>query len=593
MEPENRSSSAISPPPRSRPRRFLCEYEGCGKAFTRSEHLQRHDLNHRPSPNTCDRCRAHFARPDLLDRHKERHAQKDREAGGVGLGVLGTRKRCWRDDNGNITTKRPPASLASLPKPPTSPKSQKGKGQEEGGSGTDEAGEMSGEGASPPITLSTSLQSFSIASSARRQRDDKGRALNRAPPATIITTTEVGSFDQFQIQQLELTELDTFDNGNFQLPPPPPPQTYRLDPLLSGVPSSSIEALIANDQGLDGAFRLDSESSFARPFTELGGYTRPFGGSDSPPDVDGQSTTRFDLSQEQCEMEMNLESSFAAGTEGSRQLAAAPMSDSTFLPFDVKAPTNRLGTMSQQYHDFPGFEGLNETSAVEDESLYFVSDTRSMSHGTPSRDPQAAAATDITRHSLGSDPTHTFPASHTHHSIPVASSPIANRNHFHVCTPTSESPSPTLSTQPLPKIDEVARAKVLSLIIQATTDENGERQFGPNHSLLSISALQDYLDLFFSRFNHSYPLLHRPSFDPSNVNTLLLVSVLMLGATYGGKDAHQMAVRVHDWLRGCLGLAPEVWGRKLGTNLYESERERICRLIVMLSPNYGLCKRFC
>lgn len=48
------------------PRKFFCDFQDCGKSFTRAEHLQRHELNHRDSPNTCARCSAHFARPDLL-----------------------------------------------------------------------------------------------------------------------------------------------------------------------------------------------------------------------------------------------------------------------------------------------------------------------------------------------------------------------------------------------------------------------------------------------------------------------------------------------------------------------------------------------
>ena len=41
------------------------------------------------------------------DRHLIRHKQKDEEAGGVGLGVVETRKRLWRDADGNIVHKRP------------------------------------------------------------------------------------------------------------------------------------------------------------------------------------------------------------------------------------------------------------------------------------------------------------------------------------------------------------------------------------------------------------------------------------------------------------------------------------------------------
>ena len=47
-------------------RKFTCETAGCGRSFTRAEHLQRHLLNHSTGEHTCDRCRAHFKRRDLL-----------------------------------------------------------------------------------------------------------------------------------------------------------------------------------------------------------------------------------------------------------------------------------------------------------------------------------------------------------------------------------------------------------------------------------------------------------------------------------------------------------------------------------------------
>ncbi|PWW73687.1 hypothetical protein C7212DRAFT_285054 [Tuber magnatum] len=600
MEPVTQSSYEASPPPKPRPRRFPCTYEGCGKAFTRSEHLQRHELNHRPSPNTCMRCRAHFARPDLLDRHMERHVQKDKLAGGEGLGVLGTRKRCWRDDNGNITTKRPAASLASLPKLSTSPRSQKGKGREEGSSGGGETGNMCLRDACAATTESIA-PSCSTASSARRQRNDGGHAHNISP--VTATATEAGAFDQFHSQRLGMTEPGMFENENFQLPPPPPPQTYQFDPLLSNVPPSEAETLIANYQAeFDQTFSVDPASSFTMPFTTLVDYTWLFCGSASHPGAGGQCGTGFALSQAQSDMELDLESPFAAGPGDGDQLMATPMDHSPFPSFGVKDSANAFGTVSQQYPDFQGLGGLNKTPPVEDHSLYFLSHAQSIPHDTPSRDLRTAPTANITQHSLGSEPARTLSTPHTQYSIPITNSPTSSRNRFHMyasaSAPTSETPSPTLSYQPLPKIDEAARTKVLSLIIQATTNDNGEPQFGWDDPLLSLSALQSYLDLFFSRFNQSYPLLHRPSFDPSNVNPLLLVSVLMLGATYGEKEAHQMALRVHDVLRGVLvsvGLmSPEVWRRKSGTNMYEFGRERIYSLIAfMLRSIYGLCKRCC
>lgn len=94
----------------------------------------------------------------------------------------------------------------------------------------------------------------------------------------------------------------------------------------------------------------------------------------------------------------------------------------------------------------------------------------------------------------------------------------------------------------LPIIDEMARAQLLDLIdiIQPTAPDGSIVM--RDHPLLTLSCLQAYCDLFFTRFNTAYPLMHISTFDPSEVDTLLLISVLLLGATYSEKDAHQLAV---------------------------------------------------
>ncbi|KAH8586731.1 hypothetical protein B0O99DRAFT_695197 [Bisporella sp. PMI_857] len=103
------SSTATSKAPNDLKKKFSCSFSNCGKSFSRSEHLHRHALNHKDGNNTCLRCSAHFRRRDLLDRHMARHKEKDDEAGGEGLGVLATRKRLWRDANGQIVKARRPS----------------------------------------------------------------------------------------------------------------------------------------------------------------------------------------------------------------------------------------------------------------------------------------------------------------------------------------------------------------------------------------------------------------------------------------------------------------------------------------------------
>jgi hypothetical protein len=94
----------------------------------------------------------------------------------------------------------------------------------------------------------------------------------------------------------------------------------------------------------------------------------------------------------------------------------------------------------------------------------------------------------------------------------------------------------------LPIIDQLARQHLLDLvdIIQPIAPDGSIVR--RDHSLLSLSCLQTYCDLFFTRFNTTYPLIHMSTFNASEADTLLLASLLLLGATYGQKDAHQLAV---------------------------------------------------
>ncbi|OBT96142.1 hypothetical protein VE01_06940 [Pseudogymnoascus verrucosus] len=60
-------------------KKFECPQGGCGKSYSRAEHLYRHQLNHTPKQiYSCDfpDCDRTFVRQDLCNRHKERHTAK-------------------------------------------------------------------------------------------------------------------------------------------------------------------------------------------------------------------------------------------------------------------------------------------------------------------------------------------------------------------------------------------------------------------------------------------------------------------------------------------------------------------------------------
>ncbi|KAJ9635976.1 hypothetical protein H2199_008331 [Coniosporium tulheliwenetii] len=60
-------------------KKFECPQPGCGKSYSRAEHLYRHQLNHNPKQiYHCDfpDCHRSFVRQDLCARHKERHTAR-------------------------------------------------------------------------------------------------------------------------------------------------------------------------------------------------------------------------------------------------------------------------------------------------------------------------------------------------------------------------------------------------------------------------------------------------------------------------------------------------------------------------------------
>jgi hypothetical protein len=149
------------------------------------------------------------------------------------------------------------------------------------------------------------------------------------------------------------------------------------------------------------------------------------------------------------------------------------------------------------------------------------------------------------------------------------SSPIPNRIHRsgldYLPTPVTSGSSCELDnnldhskqTRKLPVIDEVARQSVLTLIDRGRPKIPDGLEITRDHSLLSLTALQDYCDLYFTRFNISYPLLHQATFNPAKIDPLLLTSVLLLGATYSDRESHLFAICVHDIMRAQILGSPD------------------------------------
>ena len=125
------------------------------------------------------------------------------------------------------------------------------------------------------------------------------------------------------------------------------------------------------------------------------------------------------------------------------------------------------------------------------------------------------------------------------------STPLSNRSNPDVMSNHGHS----RKIRKLPLIDGSARESVLSFIDQAHPKSPEGFEITRDHPLLAVEVLQRWSDLFFGRFNISYPLLHQSTFDPSRAEPLLLTAVVLLGATYSNKDDHLFSICIHNAMR--------------------------------------------
>ncbi|KAI5365052.1 hypothetical protein Slin15195_G045900 [Septoria linicola] len=393
--------------------RWHCQHEGCGRSFTRHEHLQRHVLNHADGDYTCDRCRAHFKRPDLLERHIARHRRKDAEGG-----QLMTRKRLWKDVDGSIVAKRPSLAKAGEPDLPLSP-----------------------------------------------------------PGSNSETRTSVAD------QETHDLGLDLTDELFWQSSMPP-------------VYDSALD-----NQLFDDIFLPDTASSFNMPYTTQSNYN-----------------WLFDLSTPPAPIPLQYSQPMVPTAT-----MVAPQADA--LP----SPSTTSG--SKNGHE------------VNLSTINSVTPRLEKDQGTRSSDDQGAERRSTQRRDL---PT--------------------LRDTTSLAQALVEKPLGLLSPQvQLPRLDELSRERILGLLecLSPIMPDGSSMCF--DDPLLSLASMQSYLDLYFTRFNTSYPLIHLATFEPNEAEPILLVAVLLLGATHADKSAHQLAVCIHDVLRPQIfsnpgfNAKPELW----------------------------------
>lgn len=197
-----------------------------------------------------------------------------------------------------------------------------------------------------------------------------------------------------------------------------------------------------------------------------------------------------------------------------------------------------------------------QTFLAQNDYQLFKSTIESMSAITvPSTTERTTDTTSTTSDSPQAFSTSDYaaPSSHTSMSQASISVPPTRKERPHSCSRTDQTPihsfHPCSFSRNVPRLSESIRERIIGVIQGAGTRTPDGTPLTQDHPLLSLASLQSWFELFWTRFNGVYPLIHQATFNPEETQTLHLLAMLVLGATYGDKNAHRLAVCIHDIMR--------------------------------------------
>ncbi|KAH6999106.1 fungal-specific transcription factor domain-containing protein [Ilyonectria sp. MPI-CAGE-AT-0026] len=96
------------------------------------------------------------------------------------------------------------------------------------------------------------------------------------------------------------------------------------------------------------------------------------------------------------------------------------------------------------------------------------------------------------------------------------------------------------------RISTTKRREIISYISDIRPVHPDGSLVDEHNSNLRLGKMQNDLDLFFKHFNTEYPLIHPPTFDANTASPMVLLAMLIMGATYGSRESHQLSVCLYD-----------------------------------------------
>ncbi|KAF2714237.1 hypothetical protein K504DRAFT_488443 [Pleomassaria siparia CBS 279.74] len=515
-------------------KKFECPHEGCGKSYSRAEHLYRHQLNHNPKQiYYCDfpECHRSFVRQDLCARHKERHTAR-------GSQLL--RKDAFMHNlnpivNAAMTPKN--GSANKLGNMKNSPTMQQSPSLQYPASAVTKS-PTTGTHISPP-NLHSPASTIGRPDSVNRAASDESYrgATDANKPAYDLQSQGPGNFappprpstfsGSFGTTRPPLHNSPHMSNGSFTPRPELRAQTSNLPTSYGSSASPYNSAATPSQQSYPPSatstvYPNNSTTSYQAPSNFPPFTTLP------PPEYPHSSTTPVSRDQE---------NQYYNGTSGQGQTPMNGVESTSRLDTRMNGVSDAIIDNASAYATTMfGGEGYSRSpfAMADDFAAWLFNDSNSgggsgaSPMGYPASGPQiggGASQLGLQAFYSGYDPNvagylvNQPPPSH-----PMAVNSILD------------------TTLPESVLSEEKRQALLDLIVcrfnetdhapvKKQKEDIMEGNKDDNDHVLSLHMMQTYVSSYWVHFHPQLPILHKPTFNATTCPELLLMSMICLGAS--------------------------------------------------------------
>ncbi|KAL3471849.1 fungal-specific transcription factor domain-containing protein [Aspergillus californicus] len=512
--PENHEGNE---PPRKRKRtrkvqlerKFDCSYDGCGKSYSRAEHLYRHQLNHAPKQiYRCDfpECYRSFVRQDLCVRHRERHTTQGSQL----------QKRDHFAQAATVTSSLPSQIPQSYAPPVLSPPDSK-----RGSTGPDQPINVSG------IPVSSSPTSVGV-----------GRPFKNYQSVTRQHGLEIADSPFPQAHGMPDISSPVASIPAFNSPPIQRPMHMAFNSHQSVSPTSEL--------GSDprSAFMNEHTSTSTRPH-DIGNYTIPTGVNGplvSPPAYTSQAGMQIPV-------------------DAYSDISMAPVASSTSAPLDLDSMAGIMhqgsgvgdlgfdGLNSCVYPVFGGESNRSPFHMADDFTAWLFNEPPpgSSSVANPSATSMVPGFMDaqIQNQFVMSDPAYGNFLNGVIPSHPMSVTSILDPG----------SPRAIMSEEKRQELLDLMSTRFNESaysVVAKRKDALMDGDLEDDNHVLSLSKMQTYIGSYWYHFHVQLPILHRPTFVADKAPNLLLLAVMAIGAatldTIHGPEVTESASELADFI---------------------------------------------